>query len=85
MTALPTGTTSGMTQRQTETRYVFHGWAPVYYPAPNGGSYCNGATCTHDHPDTEKGIRESEECAERLARIIATGRLPQWAKLDAPI
>jgi len=78
---LPSGTTSGRIDPQTEMVPVFHGGAPVYYPAPGGGSYCNFATCTHDH----KTPGQAEECSERLARIIFTGRLPQWATLSNPI
>lgn len=84
-TKLPEGTTSGMTTTDWERRYVLHATAPVYYPAPDGASYCNNATCTHDHPDTEAGLEQTKQCAERLARIIRSGRLPVWAKLQYPL
>ena len=86
-TTLPAGTTSGSygTRPTPETRTVYHGSAPVYYPAPGGGSFCNTATCTHDHPDTTEGYAAAEECSARLARIIESGRLPKWATLAMPI
>lgn len=83
--ALPAGTTSGRTNIEFEKVYVLHATAPAYYPAPDGGSYYNTATCIHAHPDTQKGKEAAEECAERLARIIATGRLPKWATLAYPL
>jgi hypothetical protein len=82
---LPTGTSSGRTNVEYEKVYVLHATAPVYYPAPNGATYCNTATCTHKHSDTDAGRIATEECAARLARIIATGRLPLWATLSNPI
>lgn len=84
-TTLPAGTTSGRTNVETETVYVFHACAPVYYPAPGGGTYCNHATCTHNHQDTLAGHEAAEECAARLARIIESGRLPSWATLSNPL
>ena len=82
---LPTGTTSGRTSVESEVVYVLHGSAPVYFPAPEGGQYCNTATCTHTHPDTREGKEAAVECSERLARIIASGRLPKWASLAQPL
>lgn len=82
---LPENTTTGFTKVEAEKRYVHHASAPVYYPAPGGGVYCNAAVCTHDHPDTNEGYTAAEECAERLARIIAQGRLPKWATLVSPL
>lgn len=82
---LPANTTSGRNQTQYEKIFVLHGSAPVYYPAPGGGTYCNHATCTHNHPDSEAGRNAARECGERLARIIESGRLPKWATLSNPI
>lgn len=83
--ALPTGTSSGRTTVEEEKVFFLHGSAPVYYPAPGGGTYCNSATCTHRHPDTLAGRHDAEACGARLARIIETGRLPRWATLSNPI
>lgn len=66
---------------ETETRYVYHASAGVYYPAPDGATYTNSATCTHDHLDW----RDAEDCAQRLVRIINSGRVPKWATLTYPI
>ena len=82
---LPENTTSGQTRVEYVPVLVLHATAPVYHPAPEGGSYCNTATCTHDHPDTPTGRRVAEECAARLARIIESGRLPEWATLAYPV
>ena len=82
---LPENTTSGSTRVVTETVFVYHGSAPVYYPAPGGATYCNTATCTHKHPDTTEGARAAEACSDRLARIIESGRLPDWATLSNPL
>lgn len=84
-TPLPTGTTSGRTSVEEEKVFFLHGSAPVYYPAPGGATFCNNATCTHRHPDTNAGRDDAEQCGARLARIIASGRLPRWATLSNPI
>lgn len=80
-TTLPAGTTSGTTRVESEVVYIYHGTAPVYYPAPGGGTYCNTATCVHDHETPAP----AEACSETLARVIASGRLPKWATLSNPI
>jgi hypothetical protein len=82
---LPQNASSGRTTVEYEKRYVLHAEAPVYYPAPDGATYTNSATCKHDHPDTDKGREATEECAARLARIIGSGRLPDWATLTYPL
>lgn len=82
---LPTNTTSGMTNVEVEKVFYLHGSAPVYYPAPGGGTYCNSARCTHRHPDTREGSEAARQCSDKLARIISSGRLPAWAELTAPI
>jgi hypothetical protein len=84
-TALPTGTTSGQTKTEYERIYVLHASVPVYSPAPGGGDYCTTATCIHNHADTVKGRMAAKDCADRLARFVAKGRLPQWARLAAPL
>lgn len=76
---------SGYHQTQWERRYVLHAEVPFYIPAPGGGQFCNTAVCTHDHPDTEEGVVITRECAARLARIINSGRLPDWAKAVNPL
>ncbi len=82
---LPENTTSSQSYYEVEIVRYYHATVPVYYPAPDGGSYCNTATCTHRHADKVGGFAEITECGERLAGIIATGRLPKWATLSDPI
>lgn len=84
---LPAGATTGAgaSPIEVETIYVLHASAPVYYPAPDGATYCNQATCTHAHPDTPAGREAAEACGESLRRIIRSGRLPKWATLASPI
>jgi len=83
---LPAGTTTGRTSIEYKPVYILHAEAPVYYPAEDGlGSYCNTAVCTHQHPDTAQGKASADRCAARLARMIAKGTLPAWARLTNPI
>lgn len=83
---LPAGTTSGRgLEVEYEKVFVLHATVNVYHPAPDGASYTNTATCTHRHPDTEKGRADTEGCAASLRRIIDSGRLPKWATLTYPL
>ena len=68
----------------TETRTVqLHATAKRWHPAPEGGSYEENFQCTHNHPDTRAGYDAVKDCGQRLARILATGRIPGWAKNSA--
>ena len=72
--------TAGSPYYTASTVTYLHATAKRYSPCPTGGSYGEYFQCTHNHPDTREGVAAVNECAQRLVRILATGRVPAWAK-----
>lgn len=71
---------AGQPHYTTSTVTYLHATARRYSPCPTGGSYVEYFQCTHNHPDTKAGLTAVQACAQRLMRILPTGRVPKWAE-----
>lgn len=64
----------------TSTVTYLHATAKRWHAAPEGGSYEESFRCTHSHSDTRESVAAVNDCAQRLVKILRTGRIPSWAE-----
>ncbi len=75
---IPTGAHIGRVSHTTTTVVRYHATVKIEFPVGDGWWQTRDVTCNHDHPDND-ALRD---CGQRLARILAQGRVPKWATIE---